>query len=121
MLTRFSPSRRTPPQVREHLDFYSRIKGVPPGAPLTAAVDAALARVGLTHLASRYSSALSGGQRRRLSLAVALAGEPDIIFADEPGTGLDAASRRAVWRVLASACAGRVVVLVSHDMHEVSS
>jgi ABC-type uncharacterized transport system ATPase subunit len=161
--------------VREHLEFYSRIKGVPPGPALTAAVDIALGRVGLAPFAHRMSSNLSGGQRRRLSLAIALCGDPDIIFADEPGTGerkerrgpvarerfwrgwcgkcgggfylqqtsgppccgsgtipmtslclmlpraagLDAATRRAVWRVLASVRAGRVVVLVSHDMSEV--
>ena len=72
--------------VREHIEYYSRIRGIS-GHRLVQEVAAALDRVGLTSLGDRFSSGLSGGQRRRLSLAIALCGSPAIVFCDEPTTG----------------------------------
>ncbi|MFY1831497.1 ATP-binding cassette domain-containing protein [Myxococcus fulvus] len=62
---------------------------------------------------------LSGGQRQRLALALGLAGDPDLLFLDEPTTGLDPQSRRALWDVVAALKAkGRTVVLTTHYMDE---
>ena len=59
-----------------------------------------IALVGLEEKASARSNALSGGQRRRLDLALALVGDPELVFLDEPTTGFDPAARRAAWGVV---------------------
>ncbi len=62
---------------------------------------------------------LSGGQRRRLDLALALVGEPDVIFLDEPTTGFDPAARRQAWSTIRSLCdLGKTVFLTTHYMDE---
>ena len=62
---------------------------------------------------------LSGGQRRRLDLALALVGDPDLIFLDEPTTGFDPAARRQAWSTIQSLCdLGKTVFLTTHYMDE---
>src|SRR5206468_12765651 len=62
---------------------------------------------------------LSGGQRQRLSVALALVNDPELIFLDEPTTGLDPAARRSLWDVvLGLRSAGRTVLLTTHYMEE---
>ena len=62
---------------------------------------------------------LSGGQRRRLDLALALVGDPDLIFLDEPTTGFDPAARRQAWSTIRSLCElGKTVFLTTHFMDE---
>ena len=57
----------------------------------------------------------SGGNKRKLSTAVALIGEPPVIFLDEPSTGLDPVARRHLWNMLSQVCAsGRTLILTSH-------
>jgi ABC-2 type transport system ATP-binding protein len=74
---------------------------------------------GLEELASRQAGGLSGGQRRRLAVALAFAGNPRAVFLDEPTTGLDVASRRAVWdAVRRYAAEGRTVLLTTHNLEE---
>ena len=71
-------------------------------------------RVGRTIAAN-----LSGGQRRKLSVAVALVGDPAVVLLDEPSTGMDPESRRGLWRALAAAAAeGRAMVLTTHSTEE---
>jgi ABC-2 type transport system ATP-binding protein len=78
--------------------------------------------LGLVELESKRRSwvvKLSGGQKQRLSIACALAGDPDLLFLDEPTTGLDPQSRRQLWNVLARFReAGGTVVLTTHYMDE---
>jgi ABC-2 type transport system ATP-binding protein len=78
--------------------------------------------LGLVELESKRSSwvvKLSGGQKQRLSIACALAGDPDLLFLDEPTTGLDPQSRRQLWNVLARfRAAGGTVLLTTHYMDE---
>ena len=56
--------------------------------------------------------------RRRLSLAIALLGDPKVVFLDEPTTGMDPVTRRQVWDVIERAKAGRVILLTTHSMEE---
>ena len=103
--------------AREHLLFYAAIRGVPPVAAAQLA-DALLLRMGLSRWANRAAGTYSGGNRRKLSCAIALCGEPPCIFLDEPSSGMDAESRRSMWAVLADSAAGRALVLTTHSMDE---
>ncbi|HEV3386846.1 MAG TPA: ABC transporter ATP-binding protein [Gemmata sp.] len=81
--------------------------------------DEAIARVGLEEKANSYIVKLSGGQRQRLAVATALVGDPELLFLDEPTTGLDPQSRRQLWDVLRSLKdRGRTVVITTHYMDE---
>jgi len=78
-----------------------------------------LERFELVHLRDRYSSALSLGERRRLAVAFAFAGNPRLACLDEPTTGLDVESRRAVWRALRAYVEhGGTVLLTTHYLEE---
>lgn len=61
---------------------------------------------------------LSGGMKRRLSIAIALVGDPAILFLDEPSTGLDPENRRQLWDILVECKGKRAVVLTTHSMEE---
>src|SRR5437763_3854392 len=81
--------------------------------------DEAIARVSLEEKAHSYVDKLSGGQRQRLAVATALVGEPELLFLDEPTTGLDPQSRRQLWDVIrAQKGQGRTVVITTHYMDE---
>jgi ABC-2 type transport system ATP-binding protein len=82
-------------------------------------IDETLALAGLTDRASRRGAQLSGGERRRLDVALALVGDPELVFLDEPTTGFDPAARRAAWDVVAGLRdIGVTVVLTTHYMEE---
>src|SRR4051795_9711029 len=87
--------------------------------PAPRDVEEVLALAGLTEAAERRTRALSGGQRRRLDFALALVGDPELIFLDEPTTGFDPAARRAAWDVIrALRRLGKTVVLTTHYLDE---
>ena len=78
-----------------------------------------LERTGLVGLERRLYGKLSGGQKGRLHLALALIGNPDLLFLDEPTTGLDVSSRRALWQSVREAAAqGKTVLLTTHNLEE---
>jgi ABC-2 type transport system ATP-binding protein len=78
-----------------------------------------IAEVGLTEKAGARVGTLSGGQQQRLAVACALVGDPEILFLDEPTTGLDPQSRRQVWDIVNGFKArGRTVLLTTHYMDE---
>ncbi|ACQ79841.1 ABC transporter related [Beutenbergia cavernae DSM 12333] len=80
---------------------------------------AALDIVGLAHRADVRVASLSGGERRRLDLALAVMGRPEVLFLDEPTTGLDPASRRATWDLVRDLLAdGTTVLLTTHYLEE---
>jgi ABC-2 type transport system ATP-binding protein len=82
-------------------------------------VDEVIALVGLEEKAGARVKTLSGGQKRRLDLGVALVGDPDLIFLDEPTTGFDPAARRAAWEMIRSLRSlGKTVLLTTHYLDE---
>ena len=81
--------------------------------------DVVLEQAGLTELAKRRCDRLSGGEQRKVQFALAIAGSPDLLVLDEPTTGFDPESRRAMWHVVrAKAQAGAAVLLATHHMDE---
>ena len=79
----------------------------------------AIDRVSLAEKKNTWIKNLSGGQKQRLAVATALVGDPDLIFLDEPTTGLDPTSRRELWEIIESfADAGKTVLLTTHYMEE---
>ncbi|ORX90745.1 hypothetical protein K493DRAFT_265395 [Basidiobolus meristosporus CBS 931.73] len=103
--------------VEEHLLYYARLKGVKPSEE-KARVEKALASVSLQKFRDRLSKGLSGGEKRRLSIAIALIGSPKVVFLDEPTTGLDPEVKRLIWDIISEAKQGRTVVLTTHSMEE---
>jgi ABC-type multidrug transport system ATPase subunit len=98
--------------VRENLHFATRAAGHP-----VAAADAALERLALTRVAGVPHGRLSQGQRRRVSLAIALARDPRLLLLDEPHAGLDEHGRLVLDEVVRAAPAeGRTVLMASHEL-----
>ncbi|MBV8372933.1 MAG: ABC transporter ATP-binding protein [Candidatus Eremiobacteraeota bacterium] len=77
-----------------------------------------LSDFGLDDLVKRPAGSLSGGQARRLALALAFVGEPEIAVLDEPTTGLDIEARRRAWHVIRAAGAGRAILFSTHHLEE---
>ena len=102
---------------REVLTMYAEVKGVPP-ARVAPVVNALLEKMTLTRHADKCTKTYSGGNKRKLSLAVAMMGDPKIIFLDEPSTGMDPQARRAMWDVISSSLKGRSIILTTHLMEE---
>ena len=99
--------------VRECLAMYAGFYRAPRD------IDETIALVGLTAKAGALGTRLSGGQRRRLDFALALIGDPELIFLDEPTTGFDPSARRAAWEVIAGLrTLGKTVFLTTHFMDE---
>lgn len=102
--------------VREHLRFYASARGVP---DVQANVEAVLTATNLVPFADRLAQKLSGGNKRKLSLGIALMGNPAVLLLDEPSSGMDAAAKRIMWRTLLGVAApGRALLITTHSMEE---
>src|ERR1700733_552291 len=100
-------------RVREVLRHFARFY------PSPRAVDEVIELVGLTDKRDERARRLSGGQRRRLDLALALIGDPELVFLDEPTTGFDPAARRTAWDTIRSLKdLGKTVLLTTHYLDE---
>lgn len=112
---------------REHVELYASIKGIPTNFVKEASA-AKLDEVGLSELDSdRLSAGYSGGMKRRLSLACATIGQPQIVFLDECSTGVDPVARREIWQLISDMVSGAgnvpreertSVILTTHSMEE---
>ncbi|CAO2188698.1 unnamed protein product [Urochloa humidicola] len=104
---------------REHLMFYGRMKNLT-GAALTQAVEESLKSVNLFHsgFGDTSVSKYSGGMKRRLSVAIALIGNPKVVYMDEPSTGLDSRSRNDLWNIIKRAKKDCTIILTTHSMEE---
>jgi len=104
----------------DHLYLFGRMKGLRDHS-LEAAVEQKLSEMQLAEYRDRHAGTLSGGNKRKLSVAIALIGEPPIVFLDEPSTGMDPFARRFMWKVIDDVAERRkksVVVLTTHSMEE---
>jgi ABC-2 type transport system ATP-binding protein len=86
--------------------------------PGHAPIDATLERFGLVELAKRRAGTLSGGESRRLALALAFIGDPELAVLDEPTTGLDVASRRRLWEIVRNLGLRRSILFTTHYLEE---
>jgi ABC-2 type transport system ATP-binding protein len=100
-------------RVREHVHLFASYY------PSAMPVDAALAIAGVASIADRRYGELSGGQKQRVHFALAICGNPDLLFLDEPTVGLDVESRRAFWQeVRRQTSRGRAILLTTHYIEE---
>lgn len=104
--------------VTEHLYMFARFKGMKDKAEIEAAVNEKIREVDLEEKKNTQAMNLSGGQRRKLSLAIALIGGSTIIMLDEPTSGMDLTARRKMWDMLKNAKQGRIIILTTHYMEE---
>ena len=104
--------------LAEHLQLYARIKGVHE-SDLKRVVNDKLREFDLQPFANKKAGTLSGGNKRKLSVAIATIGDPQIIFLDEPSTGVDPVARRFMWRVIARIATEQKlasIILTTHSM-----
>jgi len=101
--------------VREHLIIYGRLKGLKKGAELDESVEAVMQGTSLSMYADRLASKLSGGNQRKLSLAISLIGNPSVILIDEFSTGIDPKMKRDMWQTLRRVAVGKAVVITTRE------
>ncbi|KAJ7655360.1 hypothetical protein B0H17DRAFT_1099089 [Mycena rosella] len=106
--------------VREHLVIYGRLKGLRIDE-LNSSIESLLLATGLNTYADRLASKLSGGNQRKLSLAIALMGNPSVVLIDEFSTGIDAKKKREMWRTLRAVAVDKALVITTHSMEEASA
>ncbi|KAK0158992.1 hypothetical protein PV328_009925 [Microctonus aethiopoides] len=102
----------------DHLYLFGRLRGIPP-SQLPIVVKQWVTKLNLTPCAFQPSGTYSGGNKRRLNIAMSLIGNPQLVLMDEPTTGVDPAARRSLWNTLKSCQnSGQSIILTSHSMEE---
>ena len=106
--------------MEEHLNFYAKLKGIP-AEKHESVVERAIAQLNLIDHRHKLAGALSGGNKRKLSVAMATLGNPPIILLDEPSAGMDPEARRFMWQVVANISQRdkqSAVIITTHSMEE---
>ncbi|KAF4631693.1 hypothetical protein G7Y89_g6438 [Cudoniella acicularis] len=101
--------------VRQTLNFYATVKGL---KNVSGNVDKVIRALNISIYQDLPVKALSGGTRRKLSVAIALLGNPRVLLLDEPSTGQDAGAKRILWKALRDVSANRAILLTTHSMEE---
>jgi ATP-binding cassette subfamily A (ABC1) protein 3 len=106
--------------VREHLDIYAALKGIKIDLqkPL---VEQAIEDMDLKSYVNIHANNLSGGNKRKLSVAMAMLGNPPLVFLDEPSTGVDPQAKRFMWNIVSKISTQRkksAVIITTHSMEE---
>lgn len=103
---------------RELLAFYAKIRGISK-SEINSIIAQLVSELHLENFANKLVSSYSGGMKRKLSLAIALLGDPPLVLLDEPTAGMDPGARRLVWNCINRALhKGQSVILTSHSMEE---
>jgi ABC-type multidrug transport system ATPase subunit len=103
---------------KEHLVLYSRIKGIP-GDKINAFAEIKLEEMDLLEYKDFKAGTLSGGNKRKLSVAIACIGNPPVVFLDEPSAGMDPEARKKMWKVIDSIKKRNTsLILTTHSMEE---
>ena len=106
--------------VREQLELYYDMKGLPMDIR-DRLIDDKIHELNLKKYERILSGSLSGGNKRKLSVACSMIGDPSILFLDEPSTGMDPQARRFMWRVISSVATEKkqsTIILTTHSMEE---
>jgi ATP-binding cassette, subfamily A (ABC1), member 3 len=107
--------------VKEHLQFFARLKGLYSKVSkeeADAEIDQSIRDVALFEKRNTYSKSLSGGMKRKLSVAIAFSGGSKVVILDEPTSGMDPFSRRFTWNVIRQYRQDRCIILTTHFMDE---
>uniref|UniRef100_A0A8W4FEP4 ATP binding cassette subfamily A member 14 n=1 Tax=Sus scrofa TaxID=9823 RepID=A0A8W4FEP4_PIG len=104
--------------AREIMTMYARLWGIPE-KQINHYVNKSIQSLNLEPYADKFIYTYSGGNKRRLSTAIALMGKPSVIFLDEPSTGMDPVARRLLWNTVTQTReSGKVIIITSHSMEE---
>ena len=105
--------------IKEHLNMFSIFKGFP-SEKINEEVERTINDFQLNEIQDMVVEDLSAGQKRQLSIAIALIGGSKIIFLDEPSSGMDISSRRNLWEILKRQSEHKIIILTTHYMEEAS-
>lgn len=106
--------------VKEHLEIYAALKGIKSNVRARL-VDKAIRDMDLTDYTNIRANVLSGGNKRKLSVAIALIGNPPLVFLDEPSTGVDPQAKRFMWNIVSKISTLKkksAVIITTHSMEE---
>lgn len=103
--------------VRETLVLFGRLRGIGRNE-IDAVVERLMERLMLVPHADKTCESLSGGNKRKVSLGIALVGEPDVLLIDESSSGLDPLAKRRMWNLISTLSKNKTVVLTTHSMEE---
>ena len=103
--------------VEEHLELFCEFKSYD-RTDISSEINKVLKDIGLENKRTTRASDLSGGQKRKLSIGLAIVGKSSVIFLDEPTSGMDITSRRNLWDILKKIVQGKIVILTTHFMEE---
>lgn len=102
---------------REHLRLFASFKGTKP-SEIERVVEKMIAEIDLTDVQNQLAKTLSGGQKRKLSVGIAMIGNSKVVILDEPSSGMDTSSRRRLWEMLKQNKQGKIIILTTHYMDE---